>query len=102
MVCTLLSLDLVTTRQGDGSSYFSRNTGQGSFSAPVPIPLGAEAHEVAAADFDGDGRPDLVFAQSGRFSVVLSLPGPSFAAQSILQPPAEEAMLTAFAAAELK
>jgi len=36
------------------------NNGNGSFRAKVPFPAGAAAQDIAAGDFNGDGRTDLV------------------------------------------
>ena len=47
-----------------------------------PFPVGTEPHSIAAADFDRDGRPDLVVANSGsdNISVLLGTGNGSFAA----------------------
>lgn len=47
----------------DGKVYVALNTGSGSFAAPVSYSLGStitSATDIAAADFNGDGLPDLV------------------------------------------
>jgi hypothetical protein len=51
--------DLVFANAGGAGRYY-RNLGAGNFAAGVAIET-AGAESVAAGDFNGDGRPDLVF-----------------------------------------
>jgi hypothetical protein len=45
-----------------GEIALLRNLGGVTFAAPVTIETGRNPHGVDAADYDGDGRPDLVTA----------------------------------------
>ena len=55
--------DLITSNIGDQVSStvsVSRNNGNGTFSAPVDYAVGPAPTDLRVADFNGDGRPDLV------------------------------------------
>nr|MBA3728726.1 VCBS repeat-containing protein [Actinomycetota bacterium] len=56
--------DLLTPTYGSdtGEITLLRNQGAGTFSPPVTIESGRNPHDVAAADFSGEGRPDLAVA----------------------------------------
>src|SRR5262249_22797629 len=56
------------------------NTGGGTFGAPALHALGLGCWTVAAADLDGDGRPDLVTTSSAGVSVLLNTGGGQLAA----------------------
>src|SRR5690606_4369968 len=55
----------------DGSSHVYRNLGGGTFAPPVAIDTTGVT--VRAADFSGDGRPDLIFGRET--AVAPALPG---------------------------
>jgi hypothetical protein len=65
-----------------------------SFGTPVEVPSGPDTSLASLADFNGDGRPDLVVANRGNFTISLlrnlSVPGGlatgSFAAPVVLPP----------------
>jgi hypothetical protein len=90
--------DLVVTNSGDGTVSVLLNTTKPgdttpSFATQVTFPVGTNPQSVAVADFNGDGRTDLVVTNSGTaaspgatVSVLLNttVPGattPSFATQ---------------------
>jgi hypothetical protein len=54
-------LEVVVTRANLGERYLLvfPNAGDGSFLAPVPIPVGEPQWGIDAGDLDGDGDPDL-------------------------------------------
>ena len=50
-----------------------RNTGNGSFAAPVSFPVASGPYDLVAGDLTGDGRPDLVVAyESYTLSVLVN------------------------------
>ena len=63
--------DLLVANTGDGTVSIFQNTGTvgslttNSFASRVDIPTGAGCDDVAVADLDGDGLPDIVTANSG-------------------------------------
>jgi sugar lactone lactonase YvrE/predicted Fe-Mo cluster-binding NifX family protein len=63
--------DLVVANSGSNTFSVYRNTsssgsiGAGSFAAKVDFATGSEPKSIAIGDLDGDGRPDLVVANSG-------------------------------------
>ena len=61
-------------------SFFFGN-GAGAFSAPVEVPAGPGVGGLTTADFNGDGRTDVVAVNSGgsTVSVVLGVAAPPFA-----------------------
>jgi hypothetical protein len=64
-------LDIVTTSDSGGSNTVYRNTGGGTFIVATTLP-GGTARAVAAADLDGDGAPDLAFANTGPNTIYLN------------------------------
>lgn len=64
-------LDLVTTSSTGGSNILYTNTGGGAFVRSATLG-GGQSHDVVAADFDGDGSSDLVFANTGPNTVYLN------------------------------
>jgi hypothetical protein len=78
------AVDLAVTSSlplgGLGISLF-RNTGGGTFEAARTITTGTVASAMIAADIDGDGRPELITANSGNnsISVLRNLGGMLFA-----------------------
>ncbi len=67
--------DLVVTGYlGHNVSMFLGN-GTGSFGAASSFPVGSYPEGIAVGDFNGDGRPDLVTANSGTNDVTLLLNG---------------------------
>jgi hypothetical protein len=67
-------IDLATTRTfGDGSTVeLLRNAGDGTFLAPLSVPAPSRPLAIAAGDFDGDGRPDLVLSTDDSVTVLLA------------------------------
>lgn len=60
-------LDAVTANYGDGETSTVTvliSQGNGTFLPPVSYPVGDGAEDVKLGDFNGDGRPDLVTANS--------------------------------------
>ena len=56
-------LDLVTSNLVDqefSTVSVSKNNGNGTFAAPVDYPVGPNPTDLRLADFNGDGRPDVV------------------------------------------
>jgi len=52
----------IATRSWDGTVGVMLGTGSGAFKPPVTAAAGANATGIAAGDFNGDGRPDVVLA----------------------------------------
>ena len=55
--------DLVTSNLVDqefSTVSVSKNNGDGTFAAPVDYPVGPNPKELRLADFNGDGKPDVV------------------------------------------
>ncbi len=55
----------------NGSVAVLRGHGDGTFDPAVTIPGGADPAGIAAADFDGDGHPDLVLANAAAENIAL-------------------------------
>jgi len=57
-------LDLIVANDEGGDVTILLGDGKGSFAAAPgsPFPAGNSPNDIAIADFDGDGRPDLAFA----------------------------------------
>ena len=56
-------LDLVTSNLVDqefSTVSVSKNNGDGTFAPPVDYPVGPAPTDLRVADFNGDGRPDVV------------------------------------------
>jgi len=64
-------LDLVTTSSTGGSSILYTNMGGAAFVRSTALASG-QSRDVVAADFDGDGSPDLAFANTGPNRVYLN------------------------------
>ena len=64
-------LDLLTTSNSGGSSVLYLNSGAGVFVRSATLGAG-RSNDVAVADFDGDGSPDLAFANTGPNAVYLN------------------------------
>jgi hypothetical protein len=76
-------LDLVMANNtGEGSAVF-QNGGLGTFTRFATIDAGT-SNGVAAADFDGNGLVDLVFANSGSGTVYLNGSGGTFTRGAVL------------------
>jgi len=59
-------LDLAVTNIVSSNVSILLNTGTGTYAAPVNYTAGTNPYSVAAGDYDGDGRGDLVtFAAQG-------------------------------------
>ena len=55
--------DLVTSNLVDQESStvsVAKNNGDGTFAPPVDYPVGPNPKDLRLADFNGDGRPDVV------------------------------------------
>jgi hypothetical protein len=68
--------DLVVTSPTDGFIAIALGNGDGSFNSPqvysatrVPSPLNPSPQEVALSDVNGDGKLDIVYANSGDSSI---------------------------------
>lgn len=68
-------LDLVTANSGDHSVSVLLGRGKGAFQARVDYPLAGSGTAVAAADLNGDGKPDIVVTSTGNGDVVSVLLG---------------------------
>ena len=66
-------LDAFATIRGDFDQLLKikvwRNNGNGTFSAPIEFPTGQGPAGIVVADFTGDGKPDVVTANSGASSI---------------------------------
>ena len=62
-------VDLAIANQGDNTVSLFLGNGDGTFKIPAPppilLPVGSEPTGLAAADVNGDGKPDLVTANQG-------------------------------------
>jgi len=62
-------LDLAIANQGDSTISIFLGNGDGTFKIPAPppilLPVGSEPTGLAAADLNGDSKPDLVTANQG-------------------------------------
>lgn len=65
----------VFSDQGPPAFRFARSRGDGSFDAPVVVPLSAAVKQFAIADFDRDGSDDLAMVMNGKFVVAMKLAG---------------------------
>jgi hypothetical protein len=72
-----LDLDLVATNDTGGSNTVYTNGGSASFTPSATLG-GGTTSGAASADFDGDGRADLVFSNSGASTVHLNRGGGTF------------------------
>lgn len=89
----------VSRRDSETLAVFFRNA-DGSFAAPVLLPVGTYPEDIQAADFDEDGLLDLVTTEwlDGNIDVFLNLGGRAFAPRLVLPgaPPGEHGGLNAF------
>lgn len=60
-----LDLAVIGTATGSGALAFLKGNGDGTFQAPVTMPAGTTPTSMVAADINGDGKLDLIFADSG-------------------------------------
>jgi uncharacterized protein (TIGR03437 family) len=67
--------DLVVANSGDNTVTILLGNGMGGFAAAAgsPFAVGAAPQSVAVGDFNGDGQPDLVVANSGDNTVTILL-----------------------------
>jgi uncharacterized protein (TIGR03437 family) len=67
--------DIVTANLNDSNVTLLLGNGAGGFTAAQgsPFAVGAGPHSVATGDFNGDGKPDLVTANSGSNTVTIIL-----------------------------
>jgi hypothetical protein len=62
-------LDVVASNIGRGTLSLLRGKGDGTFGAPLDIPMGPEPVWLAVADFDGDRLPDIAVTSLGDHAV---------------------------------
>ena len=75
----ILTVNTDDTALGNSYSLLAGN-GDGTFAARVDTALGFYPEDVAAGDLNGDGKQDLVIAQSQTVTVLLGQGGGTFAA----------------------
>ena len=80
------NLDAVAANLEQGTASLLYGNGDGSFQAPVDVPMGPEPVSLAVADFDGNGLADVAVADLGdnAIRVLLSaapVPAPPIKAQ---------------------
>jgi hypothetical protein len=75
--------DLMVPNQGDPSLYVLKGLGGGSFDPPVLAHADTEFATVAAADFNRDGRSDLVTGDYQALHLLLARSGGGFDARDI-------------------
>ncbi|MBL8768524.1 MAG: VCBS repeat-containing protein, partial [Planctomycetes bacterium] len=61
--------------QGPPTFRFARSRGDGTFDAPIVVPLSAAVKEFAIADFDRDGADDIAIVLNAKFAVWMQLAG---------------------------
>jgi hypothetical protein len=84
----------VTSLDGNSSRilvYYG--IGGGNFDAPVRYAVDVPTVFLAAADLNGDGRPDLIFTSTQRVSVLLNLGGEQFSKRVTYKAGADEARM---------
>jgi hypothetical protein len=69
------NLDLVTANSGDNTVTVLLGDGTGNFTAAAgsPFAVGINPNSVAVADFNGDGNPDIVTANTGANDITVLL-----------------------------
>jgi uncharacterized protein (TIGR03437 family) len=69
------NLDIVTVNSGDNTVTVLLGNGSGGFTAAAgsPFAVGTNPASVAVADFNGDGKPDIVTANTGADDVTVLL-----------------------------
>jgi hypothetical protein len=60
-----MDLAIANSASYDNSASLLINAGGGTFASPISLATGRNANDIAAADFNGDGRADLVVANTG-------------------------------------
>ena len=80
------SMDVIIPHGPSNSAYVFFGKRDGTFEDPVPVPAGRRPMSVAAADFDGDGRTDLVFASAVSGTVTILKTSPGLAATAAVTP----------------
>lgn len=81
--------DLVTGNTGDGTVGVLLGAGNGTFASAGAFAAGSTTRGVAVADFDWDGRDDVVASSAaGTFFLASNANGTLQAAVSVLGPPA--------------
>ena len=78
------ALDLATAN-GDGSVSvaLNKNDGSGTFNASVPTTIGAAPHGIVVADFNGDGKNDLVVSDSNGAEILFNGGAGAFAGPAV-------------------
>lgn len=72
------NLDLVSTMSAPAGVEIFYGNGDGTFAAPVFLPTTRTFFQVAVADMDNDGKPDLVLADNNGLAVIHNTGGRSF------------------------
>jgi hypothetical protein len=71
--------DLAVSVSGDNSVSVLLNLGGGTFGPNFELAAGTTPVSIATADFNGDGKPDVVTANNGSANVAVVLDSSSFA-----------------------
>ena len=64
LVQTMIQENILTSNPPSGAIEIRPGNGDGTFESPITLPVSASVipTDVAVADFNGDGRPDIVFS----------------------------------------
>ncbi|CAF5219921.1 unnamed protein product, partial [Rotaria magnacalcarata] len=57
--------DIIAANRGSNNVDILLNTGNGTFAAQATYPIGTTPFYAAAADVNGDGKPDIIVANYG-------------------------------------
>ncbi len=68
-------LDAVVANDISGSLSIALGLGAGNFAAPTNVAVGGSPRDLAMADFDGDGKLDLAFADASSANRVVLMHG---------------------------